>query len=306
MQGKVVFVSGGSRGIGLATALRFAREGCNIVITGKTEANHPKLPGTIYSAIQDCLDAGASGGLAVPCDIRDEKQVISAVAKAVEKFGGIDVLLNNASAISLTTTQNTDSKMFDLMNQINLRGTWLVTKHCIPYLIASAKRGRNPHVMNMCPPLTLDPKTIGRQTAYTMAKYGMSLQVLGHSEELREHGVAVNGIWPLYPIWTAAIRNRLTGAAATCLKPDVHADAIFTIVSQPSTEYTGNLTIDVWILASQGITDLTPYKIDPSRSDDEIRGSMLYLPKDYKIELPKRRVLKKASGDLMDASKSNI
>ncbi|KXS14949.1 NAD(P)-binding protein [Gonapodya prolifera JEL478] len=269
---------------GLATAIRFAREGCNVVITGKTQANHPKLPGTIYSAAQDCLDNGASGAMAVPCDIRDEKQVIAAVAKAVETFGGIDILLNNASAIRLTPTTETDSKMFDLMNQINLRGT------C--------------HVVNMCPPISLNPQAIGGRTAYTMAKYGMSLQVLGHSEELREHGVAVNGIWPLYPIWTAAVKNRLSGMAAICMKPDIHADAIYVIVNQPSTEYTGNLTIDSWVLESQAIKDLSTHKVDPTRPDNEFVGSMLYLEKSHTIQPPKKKVLSKPSGDLLERSKS--
>ncbi|KAJ3331372.1 hypothetical protein HDU93_009804, partial [Gonapodya sp. JEL0774] len=269
----------------------------------KTEATHPKLPGTIYSAAQDCLDSGASGALAVPCDIRDEKQVIAAVAKAVETFGGIDILLNNASAISLTPTTQTESKMFDLMNQINLRGTWLVTKHAIPHLIASAKRGRNPHIVNMCPPISLDPKVIGRNTAYMMAKYGMSLQVLGHSEELRPNGIAVNGIWPQYPIWTAALKNALGMEASYAMKPDIHADAIYVIVNQPSTEYTGNLTIDVPVLASQGITDLTPYRIDTTRSLTSLAmGSMG--SRDHAFALPGKKVLFKPSGDLLEKSKS--
>ncbi|KXS14960.1 hypothetical protein M427DRAFT_57105 [Gonapodya prolifera JEL478] len=306
MKGKVVFVSGGSRGIGLATAIRFSREGCNIVITGKTSTTHPKLPGTIHSAAQECLDNGASGALAVPCDIRDEKQVVEAVAKAVERFGGIDVLLNNASAISLTPTTETDSKMFDLMNQINLRGTWLVTKYCIPHLIASAKRGRNPHVVNMCPPITLEPETIGGKTAYMMAKYGMSLQVLGHSVELKEHGVGVNGIWPMYPIWTAALKNRLGMEASWAMKPDIHADAIYTIVNQPSTEYTGNLTIDTAILASQGITDLTPYQIDPTRSAPSLEEARFGASKAHTFALPGKKVLLRPSTDLLARSRSSL
>lgn len=193
------------------------------------------------------------------------------------------------------------------MNMINLRGTWLVTKHAMPHLIASARKGRNPHIVNMSPPLILEPESIGSGTAYVLAKYGMSLQVLGHSAELKEAGVAVNGLWPFKGVFTAAIRNVLAGDAAApyCFRPDIQADALFVIVSQPSREYTGNLTIDAMVLESQGINNLDVYKVDPTKPTDSMMA-MAYLPKDYKFKLPPKKVLTGPSYDLLALSKSKI
>ncbi|KAI9026214.1 short chain dehydrogenase [Hyaloraphidium curvatum] len=307
LRDKVVFLSGGSRGIGLASAIRLAKEGAKIVITGKTTDTNPKLPGTIYSAAEDCKAAGAPDAIGIPCDIRDEKQVIEAVNKAVQHFGGIDILINNASAISITPTEKLGTKMFDLMNSINLRGTWLVTKYCIPHLKESARKGRNPHIVNMSPPVILEPDAIGRGTAYALAKYGMSLQVLGHSAELREAGVAANGLWPWKGVFTAAIRNVLAGdsAAPYCFRPDIQADALFVIVSQDSKAYTGNLTIDAMVLESQGIKDMTVYKVDPTKKDSEMMG-MAYLPAGYTFTLPPKKVLSAPSYDLLALSRSKL
>ncbi|KAI9030580.1 short chain dehydrogenase [Hyaloraphidium curvatum] len=300
LRDKVVFVSGGTRGIGLACAVRLAREGARVVITGKTTDPHSKLPGTIYSAAEECKAAGAPAALGLPCDIRSEEQVFKAVQAAVDAFGGIDILINNASALHTQQTEQLSVKEFDLVHQINNRGTWLVTKACIPHLKASARAGRNPKVITMCPPITTEPFAIG--AGYWTAKTGMSLQVLGHAEELRAAGVAVNGLWPRKFVFTAAVRFRFSDTSAPyCYHTGVQADAVYTIVMQPA-DYTGNLTIDTDVVASQGI-DPAEYKVDPSRRDEELRDCGVD-PK-YRFRLPQRKVLERASGDPLAGSRSS-
>ncbi len=255
-QGKTVFISGASRGIGLAIACRFARDGANVVLAAKTAEAHPKLPGTIYTA---AADVEAAGGKALPvvCDIRDEQQVHDAVAKGVAAFGGIDVCVNNASAISLTPTLATDMKRYDLMSQVNARGTFLCSKTTLPHLLSSA----NPHILNLSPPLDLDPKWFGPHVAYTMAKYGMSLCTLGMAAEFRSRGVAVNSLWPLTAIDTAAVRFALGGdaMAAACRSPEIMADAAWAVVSRPARECSGHFFIDEEVLRDEGVSDFSRY-----------------------------------------------
>ena len=261
-QGKTVFISGASRGIGLAIACRFAREGANVVLAAKTAEAHPKLPGTIYTA---AADVEAAGGKALPvvCDIRDEQQVHDAVAKGVAAFGGIDVCVNNASAISLTPTLATDMKRYDLMHQVNARGTFLCSKTTLPHLLQAT----NPHILNLSPPLDLDPKWFGPHVAYTMAKYGMSLCTLGMAAEFRARGVAVNSLWPLTAIDTAAVRFALGGdaMAAACRTPEIMADAAWAIVSRPARECSGHFFIDEEVLREEGVSDFSRYA--PSAGD---------------------------------------
>ena len=256
LAGKTLFISGGSRGIGLAIALRAARDGANVTIAAKTAEPHPKLPGTIYTAAQDIE---AAGGKALPllCDIREEAQVADAVAKTVERFGGIDICVNNASAISLTGTLQTDMKRYDLMNQINARGTFLVSKMCIPHL----KLAQNPHILNLSPPLDMKAKWFRGHVAYTMAKFGMSMCTLGMSAEFEKDGIAVNSLWPLTAIDTAAVRNLLGGDAVASISrsPDILADAAYAIFNRPAREATGNFYIDEEVLRAEGITDFTVY-----------------------------------------------
>jgi citronellol/citronellal dehydrogenase len=253
---KTLFISGGSRGIGLAIALRAARDAANVVIAAKTAEPHPKLPGTIYTAAEEI---GAAGGnpLPVVCDIRHEEQVAEAVAKAVEKFGGIDICVNNASAIQLTGTLETDLKRFDLMHQINTRGTFLVSKLCIPHL----RRAENPHILNLAPPLDMQAKWFKNHVAYTMAKFGMSMCTLGMAEEFRKDGIAVNSLWPLTTIDTAAVRNLLGGNALAEMSrsPEIMADAAYAIVTRPSRATTGNFFIDELVLRDAGVTDFSRY-----------------------------------------------
>ena len=255
-RGKTVFISGASRGIGLAIACRFAREGANIVIAAKTAEAHPKLPGTIYTA---AADVEAAGGMALPvvCDIRDEQQVRAAVEQGVAAFGGIDVCVNNASAISLTPTLDTDMKRYDLMSQVNARGTFLCSKTTLPHLLKSA----NPHILNLSPPLDLDPKWFAPHVAYTMAKYGMSLCTLGMAAEFKARGVAVNSLWPLTAIDTAAVRFALGGdaMAAACRTPEIMADAAFAVLSRPSRECSGHFFIDEEVLREEGVSDFSRY-----------------------------------------------
>jgi citronellol/citronellal dehydrogenase len=260
LKGKTLFVSGASRGIGHAIALRAARDGANIVIAAKTETEHPKLPGTIYTAAKDMENAGGQA-LPVVCDIRFEEQVQAAVEKAIEKFGGIDICVNNASAISLTGTLQTEMKRFDLMNQINSRGTFMVSKYCLPHL----KRGNNPHILNLAPPLSMKAKWFKNHTAYTMAKFGMSMCTLGMSAEFAKDGIAVNSLWPETAIDTAAVRNLLGGEemAKGSRTPDIVADAAHIIFSRPSKECTGNFFVDVEVLRSEGITDFEKYAVSP-------------------------------------------
>lgn len=256
LKGKTLFVSGASRGIGLAIAKRAAEDGANIILAAKTAEEHPKLPGTIYTAAKEVIE---SGGKALPivCDIRDEEQVRQAVNSGVEEFGGIDICVNNASAIQLTNTLQTDMKRYDLMNQVNSRGTFLVSKACLPHLLKSD----NPHILNLSPPLDMNPKWFGPHVAYTMAKYGMSLCVLGMAEEFKEQGVAVNALWPRTAIATAAIKNALGGDAIMNISrfPEIMGDAAYAILTKPSKEFTGNFCIDDTVLADNGVTDFSVY-----------------------------------------------
>lgn len=260
LKGKTVFITGGSRGIGLAIALKCARDGANITIAAKTADPHPKLEGTIYTSVEE-IEAAGGQGLACQVDIRDEDMVTDAVAKTVKKFGGIDILINNASAISLTPTLQTEMKRYDLMHSVNTRGTFMVSKACIPHLLKS----ENPHVLNISPPLNMDAKWFGPHVAYTMAKFGMSMCVLGMAEEFKKQGVAFNALWPRTTIATAAIKNLLGGEAAMrgSRKPDIMADAAHFILTRDAKEHSGNFYIDDEVLASEGIKDLSGYAVDP-------------------------------------------
>jgi citronellol/citronellal dehydrogenase len=254
---RTLFMTGGSRGIGLAIALRAARNGANVALLAKTAEPNPKLPGTIYTAAEEIE---AAGGKALPIvgDVRDEASVADAVAQAVERFGGIDVCVNNASAINLKTIEETEVKRYDLMQSINARGTFLAIRACIPHL----KQGTNPHILTLSPPLDLDPRWLGAHAPYTLSKYGMSLLTLGAAAELREAGVAANALWPRSVIATAAVKNLLGGdeVMARSRTPEIVADAAYAILTQPSRECTGNLFIDDEVLAElAGITDLDRY-----------------------------------------------
>lgn len=261
LKNKTLFISGGSRGIGLAIAKRAAQDGANIIIAAKTAEPHPKLPGTIYTAADEIEEAGGQA-LPVVCDIRSEDAVKDAVRAGVERFGGIDICINNASAISLTPTTQTPLRRFDLMHQVNTRGTFLVSQTCLPYLQQAA----NPHILNLSPPLNMEEKWFAPHVAYTMAKYGMSLCVLGMAGEFRDAGIAVNALWPRTVIATAAVRNLLGGdeIIKRSRKPDIMADAAHIILTKSSRDFTGNFCIDDEVLESAGITDLTSYAIDPS------------------------------------------
>lgn len=264
LRGKTMFISGGSRGIGLAIALRAARDGANLVIAAKTAQPHPKLPGTIHTAAQAIEDAGGKA-LPVECDIRDETAVYAAVGAAVERFGGIDMLVNNASAISLTGTLETPMKRFDLMFGVDVRGTFLCSQACLPHLKQAAAAGRNPHILTLSPPLNLDPKWFAPHVAYTMAKYGMSMCVLGMAEEFRADGIAVNALWPRSVIATAAIAM-IPGASEEMdrmRKPEIMADAAHAILTRDARATTGNFFIDEDALRDAGITDLSPYAMKP-------------------------------------------
>ncbi|MCH2044863.1 MAG: NAD(P)-dependent oxidoreductase [Saprospiraceae bacterium] len=259
-KGKTVFITGASRGIGKAIGLRLAKEGANIVIAAKTAEPHPRLPGTIYTAAEEMEKAGGQA-LPVVVDIRSEELVQAAVDQAVEKFGGIDILINNASAIKLLPTEHLPMKRYDLMHSVNARGTFMTTKLCLPHL----RKGNNPHVLNLSPPLNMDPKWFGGFVAYTMAKYGMSMCVLGHSEEFKEYGIGVNALWPRTSIDTAAVRNELGGEsmAKQSRTVDIVADAAYYILSRDSKSCTGNFFIDDDVLAEEGITDLEQYAVTP-------------------------------------------
>ena len=259
LKGKTLFISGGSRGIGLAIALRAARDGANVTIAAKTAEPHPKLPGTIHTAAAEIEKAGGRA-LPVLCDIREEAQVGEAVEKTVAAFGGIDICVNNASAIQLTGTLETDMKRYDLMHQINTRGTFLVSRMCIPHL----KMAKNPHILNLAPPLDMKAKWFKNHVAYTMAKFGMSMCTLGMSAEFAKDGIAVNSLWPLTAIDTAAIRNLLGGAtvAAMSRSADIMADAAYAIFNRPSREATGNFYIDEEVLRAEGVTDFSVYAPD--------------------------------------------
>ena len=264
LRGKTLFVSGGSRGIGLAIALRAARDGANIAIAAKTSEPNPKLPGTIHSAAAE-IEAAGGHALALVCDIRDEAGVRSAVAATVAHFGGIDVLVNNASAISLTGTLETPMKRFDLMFGVNVRGTFLCSQACVPHLKASAGAGRNPHILTLSPPLNMDPKWFGPHVAYTMAKYGMSLCVLGMAEEFRSDGVGVNALWPRTVIATAALMM-IPGAREQIdrtRQPTIMADAAHAILTRDARTTTGNFFLDDEVLREAGVTDFDRYAVKP-------------------------------------------
>lgn len=261
LKGKTIFISGASRGIGLAIAKRCAADGANVAIAAKTTQPHPKLPGTIFSA---AAEIEAAGGRCLPLqvDIRDEAQVAAAAQQAAETFGGIDIVINNASAISLTPTAATTIKRFDLMLGVNLRGTFVVTQACLPHLTESAARGRNPHVLTLSPPLNLDARWFAPHVAYTMAKYGMSMCVLGHAEEFRPLGIAVNALWPRTVIQTAALQMIPGVAPEHCRSPQIMADAAHAVLAMSSTT-TGNFFIDEEVLAAAGVTDLARYSVVP-------------------------------------------
>ena len=253
---KVVFITGGSRGIGLEIGKRAARDGAKVVLAAKTAEPHPKLPGTIFTAAEDIIEAGGEA-LPVILDVRDEENVLKAVEETVSHFGGIDICVNNASAISLTKTPDTDMKRYDLMHQINGRGTYLVSKYCIPHL----KKSSNPHILNLAPPLDMKAKWFGPHLAYTMAKFTMSMCVLGMAEELKADGIAVNGLWPRTAIATAAVKNVLGGEELMNIsrKPEIMADAAYEIFIKDSKEFTGNFCIDDLVLHESGVKDFTKY-----------------------------------------------
>jgi citronellol/citronellal dehydrogenase len=260
LKGKTLFVTGGSRGIGLAIARRAAADGANIVIAAKTVEPHPKLPGTIHSAACE-IEAVGGQCLPVQCDIRDEAQIARAVAAAVERFGGIDILVNNASAISLTGTMETPLKRFDLMFGINLRGTYASSQACVPHL----RKAANPHILTLSPPLNMNPRWFKNHVAYTMAKYGMSMCVLGMAEEFRNAGIAVNALWPRTIIATAALQMIPGIDPARGRKPEIMADAAHWILMQPARACSGNFFIDEEVLRNAGVTDLGRYAVDPSK-----------------------------------------
>jgi citronellol/citronellal dehydrogenase len=264
LQGKTLFITGGSRGIGLAIAKRAAADGANIVVAAKTTEPDPRLPGTIYSAAEEIR---AAGGKALPLqvDIRDEATVLAAVQQAVLTFGGIDILVNNASAISLTDTEHTPMKRYDLMNQINARGTYLCTQACLPELKKSAAAGRNAHVLTMSPPLSMKTHWFAPHTAYTMAKYGMSMCTLGHAGEFRGYGIAVNSLWPRTAIATAALQMIPGVDLKACRKPEILADAAYLVLTSNAREdrNTGNFHIDDTLLAAHGVVDLDRYAVTP-------------------------------------------
>ena len=261
LKGKTLFITGASRGIGLAIAKRAAADGANIVIAAKTTEPNPKLPGTIYSAAQE-IEAAGGHALPLAVDIRDEEAVLAAVARAVETFGGIDILVNNASAISMTDTEHTPMKRYDLMNGVNARGTYLCTQACLPQLKKSAGAGRNPHVLNLSPPLSMKQHWFAPHTAYTMAKYGMSMCTLGHSGEFKKYGIAVNSLWPRTAIATAALRMIPGVDVNLCRKPEILSDAAWFILTSPASN-SGNFFIDDEVLAVHGVTDLSRYSVKP-------------------------------------------
>ena len=266
LAGKKIFVTGGSRGIGLAIALRAARDGASVAIAAKTADPNPKLPGTIFTAAEEIRAAGGEA-LPIQCDIRDENQIEAAIRQAAQEFGGIDILINNASAINLTKTEVTLAKRFDLMFDVNVRGTFLTSQAAIPYLRESAKNGNNPHILNLAPPLSMKAKWFKNHVAYTMAKYGMSMCVLGMAEEFKRDGIAVNALWPRTAIDTAALAMIPGIDTAACRTPEILADAAYIILNRPSTEATGNFYVDDEVLASEGITDLDKYAVVPGTKD---------------------------------------
>ncbi|MFT3957356.1 MAG: NAD(P)-dependent oxidoreductase [Piscinibacter sp.] len=266
LEGKTLFITGASRGIGLAIALRAARDGANVVIAAKTTETNPKLPGTIHSAAAE-IEAAGGHALALQTDIRDEANVLAAVEQAVARFGGIDILVNNASAISLTPTDATPMKRFDLMFGVNVRGTYLCTQACLPHLMKAAQAGRNPHVLNMSPPLSMREHWFSPHVAYTMAKYGMSECTLGHAGEFRKHGIAVNSLWPRTAIATAALQMIPGVDVSKCRTPEILADAAWFILTSEAKSTTGNFFIDDALLVQHGVTDFDRYSVTPGNRD---------------------------------------
>jgi len=266
LAGKRIFITGGSRGIGLAIALRAAQDGAQIAIAAKTAEANPKLPGTIFSAAKD-IEAAGGKALPIQCDIRDEAQIEAAIAKTADEFGGIDILVNNASAINLTRTDQTPAKRFDLMFDVNVRGTFLTSQAALPYLRKSAEQGRNPHILNLSPPLSMKALWFKNHVAYTMAKYGMSMCVLGMAEEFKQDGIAVNALWPRTVIDTAALQMIPGIDALAGRKPEILADAAHIIFNRDAKECTGNFFVDDMVLASEGITDLEKYSVTPGTKD---------------------------------------
>ncbi len=256
LSGKTIFVSGASRGIGLAIALRAAQDGANVALIAKTAEPHPKLEGTVYTAAEAIEEAGGHA-LPIVGDIREEEQVEAAVEQTVDRFGGIDIAINNASAINLAGTEALEMKRYDLMQDINTRGTFVVSKHCVPHL----RQADNPHVLTLSPPLSLDPKWAKQHVGYTLAKYGMSLCTLGMAEEFRDDGIAFNSLWPRTIVATAAVQNLLGGdeAMAKSRKPEVVSDSAYAILTRPSRECTGNFFLCEDVLAEEGVTDLSQY-----------------------------------------------
>ncbi|MFE2956655.1 SDR family oxidoreductase [Nocardia tengchongensis] len=264
LAGRTMIMSGGSRGIGLEIAKRAAADGANITLIAKTDAPHPKLPGTIHTAAAELESAGGTV-LKYLGDVRDDEAVADAVRQTQERFGGIDLVVNNASAIDISPTELLPMKKYDLMQDINCRGSFLLSKLSIPTLKESAQAGRNPHILTLSPPLNLDPKWAGMALGYTIAKYGMSLTTLGLSEELRKYGIGVNSLWPRTTIATAAVKNLLGGEQmiATSRTPDIYADAAYLVLTSPAKDTTGNFFIDDDVLAAHGITDLDKYRVTP-------------------------------------------
>jgi citronellol/citronellal dehydrogenase len=265
LKGKTLFITGASRGIGLAIAKRAAQDGANVAVVAKTEQPNPKLPGTIYTAAEEIARAGGQA-LPIPCDIRDEAGVAAAAKRCAEHFGGIDILVNNASAISLTPTLETPMKRFDLMFGVNVRGTYCVSQACVPFLKKAAQAGRNPHILNLSPPLNMNPRWFKSHVAYTMAKYGMSMCVLGMAEELRADGVAVNALWPRTVIATAALAMLPGIDPKLCRKPEILADTAYVIFNRDARKHTGHFYIDEQVLAVEGVTDLGKYAMMPGNS----------------------------------------
>jgi citronellol/citronellal dehydrogenase len=266
LSGKRIFITGGSRGIGLAIALRAAADGASIAIAAKTADPNPKLPGTIFTAAAE-IEAAGGKALALQCDIRDEVAIEEAIKKTADAFGGIDIVINNASAINLTKTDQTPAKRFDLMFDVNVRGTFLTSQAALPHLRQSAKDGRNPHILNLSPPLSMKPIWFKNHVAYTMAKYGMSMCVLGMAEEFKRDGIAVNALWPRTVIDTAALQMIPGIDASAGRTPQILADAAHIILNRDAKECTGNFFVDDLLLASEGITDLEKYSVTPGTTD---------------------------------------
>ena len=266
LAGKKIFITGGSRGIGLAIAIRAAKDGAMIAIAAKTNEPNPKLPGTIHTAASDIRAAGGAA-LAIQCDLRDENQISAAVDQAAKEFGGLDILINNASAINLTPTLQTPAKRFDLMFDVNVRGTFLTSQAVLPHLQESAKAGRNPHILTLSPPLSMKAKWFRNHVAYTMTKYGMSMCVLGMAEEFKREKIAVNALWPRTAIDTAALAMIPGVDTAACRTPEILADAAYIILNRESASCSGNFFVDDEVLASEGITDLEKYSVAPGTTD---------------------------------------